>query len=78
MGKRGNYRNISFEMEKEYYGLYTVFTLYKGIPFSFFTHRSDWYDYIDNDEHPEKKKTACAQVYVAIKNFYRQTYMRKR
>lgn len=78
MGKRGNYRNISFEMEKTYYGLYTVSTLYKGIPFSFFTHRRDWYDYIDDKEHPEKKKTACTQVYVAIKNFYRQTYMKKR
>ena len=78
MGKRSKYRKISFEIEEEFYGVYTVSTFYKGIPFSFFTRRSDWYDNIDNDKHPEKKKTARAQVYEAIKKFYRQTYMRRR
>lgn len=72
--KRFYYNNRYFKITKQSHGLYKIESVFNKHDISVLTNDSEVFDYVDDDEHPSKKRQALKDAYNIIRNRYYELY----
>lgn len=74
--KRFYYNNRYFKITKQSHGFYKIESVFNKHDIYVLTNDSNVFDYVDDDEHPSKKRQALKDAYNIIRNRYYELYLK--